>query len=96
MWVVTKDWGPKSVSKNKIPGDFFLLSRYFSVCTHVNFTGVNKIETMFETSRANVKFEPRSTFTFTRSLSYIASISFTRQFNVPFARNNNATVEINP
>ena len=52
------------------------------MCTPVNFTGVNKIETMFERSRANVKVEPRSTFAFTRGLSYIASISFTCKFNV--------------
>ena len=41
-------------------------------------TRVNKIETMYGRSRVNVKVEPRSTFTFTRGLSYIASISFTR------------------
>ena len=29
-------------------------------------------------SRVNIKFEPRSTFTFTRGFSYIASIVFTR------------------
>ena len=33
---------------------------------------------MYGRSRVTVKVEPRSTFTFTRSLSYIASISFTR------------------
>ena len=32
---------------------------------------------MFERSTRNVKVEPRSTFTFTRGLSYIASLSFT-------------------
>ena len=31
---------------------------------HLNFTRVNKIETMYERSRVNVKVEPRSTFTF--------------------------------
>ena len=46
--------------------------------THVNFTLVNEIETIYGRSRINVKVEPRSTFTFTRGLSYIASISFTR------------------
>ena len=46
--------------------------------SHVNFTRVNKIETMYGRSRVNVKVEPRSTFTFTRGLSYIASSSFTR------------------
>ena len=51
----------------------FPLSRDFSVGTRVN-----KIDTMYGRSRVNVKVEPRSTFTFTRDLSYIASISFTR------------------
>ena len=46
--------------------------------THVNFTRVNKMETMYGQSRVYVKVEPRSTFTLTRGLSYIASISFTR------------------
>ena len=32
---------------------------------------------MYEVSRVNVKVERRSTFTFTRGLSYIACISFT-------------------
>ena len=45
-------------------------------------THVNKIETMFGRSRVNVKVEHRSTFTFTRGLSYIAPISFTRKFYV--------------
>ena len=55
----------------------FLLSRNFSVRTDVNFTRVNKMETMYGRSRVYVKVEPRSTFTLTRGLSYIASISFT-------------------
>ena len=46
--------------------------------SHVNFPRVNKIETMYGSPRVNVKVEPRSTFTFTRGLSYIASSSFTR------------------
>ena len=46
--------------------------------THVNFTRLNYIETMSGRSSVNVKVEPRSTFTFARGLSYIASISFTR------------------
>ena len=33
---------------------------------------------MFGKSSVNVKFEPRSTFTFTRNLSYIVSTLFTR------------------
>ena len=45
--------------------------------TRVNFTRVNKLEAMYEVSRVNVKVERRSTFTFTRGLSYIAFISFT-------------------
>ena len=40
-------------------------SSNFHVCTHVNFTRVNKIEIMSRRSRVNVKGEPRSTFTFT-------------------------------
>ena len=56
----------------------FLLSRNFSVRTDVNFTRVNKMDTMYGRSRVYVKVEPRSTFTLTRGLSYIASISFTR------------------
>ena len=46
--------------------------------THVNFTRINKIETMHVRSRGNVKVEARSTLTFMGGLSYIASISFTR------------------
>ena len=41
--------------------------------TQVTFTRVNKIETMFRRSRLHVNNVPRSTFTFTRGLSYIAS-----------------------
>ena len=55
----------------------FPLSRNFYVSRHVNFTRVNKIEAMYRRSCINVKVEPRSPFTFTRGLSYIASISFT-------------------
>ena len=43
----------------------------------VIFPCVNKIETLYGRSRKYVKIEPRSTFTFTRGLSYIAYISFT-------------------
>ena len=46
--------------------------------SHVNFTRVNKIETLYGRSRVNLKVEPRSTFTFTPGLSYIDSSSFTR------------------
>ena len=45
--------------------------------THLHFTRVNKIETMYGRSRVNVKVEPRSSFMFKRGLSYIASVSFT-------------------
>ena len=37
---------------------------------------VNKIETMYEKPRVNVKVEPRSTFTFTSDLPYIVSNLF--------------------
>ena len=47
------------------------------VRAHVNFTRVHKLEAMYEVSRVNVKVERRSTFTFTRGLSYIACTSFT-------------------
>ena len=60
----------------KIKGGFPLL-RNFHMRTHVNFTGFtceNKIETMYERSRVNVKVERGSTFTFTRDFSYIVSI----------------------
>ena len=39
-------------------------SRNFYVRTHINFTRVNEIETMYGRSRVNVKVEPRSTFKF--------------------------------
>ena len=45
-------------------------------------------------SRVNVKVEPRTTFAFTRGLSYIASISFTYVNFTSTARKNYATVEI--
>ena len=35
------------------------------------------VRTIYESSRVNVKVEPRSTFTFTREVSYIVSILFT-------------------
>ena len=40
---------------------------------HVNFTRVSKIEAKYDKSRVNIRDEPRSTFTFSRGLSYIAS-----------------------
>ena len=55
----------------------FPLLRNFYVSTHVNFTRVNKIKAMYGRSRVNVKVEPRSIFTLTRGVSYIAYIQFT-------------------
>ena len=49
-----------------------------SMRTHVKFTCVNKVETMYGRPRGNVKVELRSIFTLTRGLSYIVSILFTR------------------
>ena len=42
----------------------------------MNFTRVNKIEAMYGRSRVSMKVERGLTFTFTRGLSYIVSISF--------------------
>ena len=52
------------------------LSRNFYTRTNVNFTRVNKIEAMYGRSRVSEKVEGGLTFTFTRGVSYIASISF--------------------
>ena len=52
------------------------LSRNFYTRTNVNFTHVNKIEAMYGRSSVSMKVERGLTFTFTRGLSYIASISF--------------------
>ena len=65
------------LSQVKIFKGGFPLLRNFYVSTHVNFTRVNKIEAMYGRSRVNVKVEPRSTFTLSRGVSYIAYISFT-------------------
>ena len=62
---------PRSFLKG--PKGGFPLSRDFYVRTRVN-----KIQTMYERSRVSVKVEQGSTFTFTRDLPYIVSISFTR------------------
>ena len=56
----------------------FPLARNFYARTHVNLTCVNKIEAMYGRSRVHENVEPRSMFTFTRALSYMASILFTR------------------
>ena len=58
------------------------------------FLRVNKIEAMYEVSRVNVKFERDSTFTFTRDLPNVASISFTDENLRTYARKNYATVKI--
>ena len=71
------------------------MSRKFSV-THVNFTRVvNEIEAMYERPRVNVKLERGSTLTFTRDLSNIVSILFTRVNLRAYARKNYTTVVIN-
>ena len=64
---------PRSFLKG--PKGGFPLSRDFYVRTRVN-----KIQTMYERSRVSVKVEQGSTFTFTRDLPYIVSISFTRVY----------------
>ena len=93
----------RKTSQQQVTKGGFPLSRNFSARTHVNFTCVNKIETMYGKSRVYVEVEPRSTFTlpcepwflqagrygrnhcspgtftFTRGLSYISSISFTHK-----------------
>ena len=71
----------------------FPLSDNFSVRKHVYLARVSKIETLYGRSSIYLKVEPRSTFTFTRGLLYIVSISFT---HVHFSCvKNYATVEIN-
>ena len=47
------------------------------------------MKAMYRRPRVNVKFEPRSSFTFTRDHPHIVSTLFT------YARKNHATVEIN-
>ena len=56
----------------------FLLSRNFSMGTHVKCTRVNEIEAKYERPRVNVKVERGSTFTFTSDLPYTVSVLFTR------------------
>ena len=58
----------------------FPLSHNFYVRTHLNFKGVNKIETVYERSSVNLKVEPRSTFTF-------YAWPFIHYFYVIYARN---------
>ena len=57
----------------------FPLSRNFYVLTHVIFTRINKIGTMYGRSRVNVKVEPRSTFTFARGPSYTVPLFHLRE-----------------
>ena len=64
----------------KGPKGGFPLSRNFYVRTHVNFTPVNTVRTMYGKSRVSVNVEQGSTFTFARDLPYIFSISFTRAY----------------
>ena len=66
---------PRSFLKG--PKGGFPLSRNCYVRTHVHFTPVNEIETMYGSSGVSVNVEQGSTFTFTRDLLYILSISFT-------------------
>ena len=54
----------------------FPLSSDFNVRTHVNFTGVEKIEAMCGRPSIKVKVERSLTFTCMRDLSYIVSIFF--------------------
>lgn len=54
----------------------FRLSHNFYVRTHINCMHVNEIEATYERSCINVKVKLRSTFSFTRGLSYITSILF--------------------
>ena len=71
------------------------MSRKFSV-THVNFTRVvNEIEAVYERPRVNVKLERGSTLTFTRDLSNIVSVLYTRVNLRAYARKNYTTVVIN-
>ena len=55
----------------------FPLTSIFHVRKHVYFTRVYKIEATYEVWRVNIKVERGAVFTFTRDLSYIASILFT-------------------
>ena len=70
------------------------LSLNFYTRTHVNFTRVNKIEAMYGRSRVRVKVERGLTSTFTRGLSYIASISF-MHVNVTCVRTEKLRVSAN-
>ena len=51
---------------------------------------------MYGRSRVNIKVEPSLNFTFTRGLSNITSILFTRENLHAYARKNYLTVEIHP
>ena len=61
-------------------------------------TKISRIDSLpnYLSYRAPLKVEPRSTFTFTRGLSYIASISFTGEFYLRSHGKITLTVEINP
>ena len=62
-----------STSKTLIKGGF-PLSRYFYVRMHLNCTRISKIGAMYELSRVNVNLSEVPLSTFTRNLSYIASV----------------------
>ena len=76
---------------NEILRRYKLARINFHLRIHVNFMRVNKIEAMYGNSRVNVKVDLRSTFTFTRSVSYIASILFKR---VLFTRVNTCKLRV--
>ena len=73
IWVATPPTKQTSTSKNLIKGGFSL-SRYFYVRTHINCTRLSKIGAMYEMSRVNVNLSEVPLSTFTRNLSYIASM----------------------
>lgn len=60
--------------------------------THLTFTRLNTTEAMYGRSRVPEEVEPRSTFT--RGLSYIASVLFTRVDLRAYARKSYETVDI--
>ena len=73
IWVTTPSTRQTSTSKNPIKGGFSLL-RYFYVCMHLDCARLSKIGAMYELSRVNVNLKEVPLSTFTRNLSYIASM----------------------
>ena len=49
-----------------------IVPKFLRACALKFYAGVNKIEAMYGRSLVNITVEPRSTFTFERTLSYIA------------------------